>query len=49
MDGALLVLVAVKTAVDVQLLQAKYVVIQLAMSSSRRVSVVLTLMSILPA
>jgi len=48
MDGAWLLLVPLKTALDLQLLQTKYVVIQLAMSSSRRVSVVLTLTAVLP-
>jgi len=38
--------VPVKTAVDLQ--HAKYVVIQLAMSRSRRVSVVLTLPAVQP-
>jgi len=35
-------------AVDLQLLQTKHAVIQLAMSSSRTVSVILTLMAVLP-
>jgi len=48
LDGAWLLQVPVKTAVDLHLLQPKYVVIQLAMSRSRRVSVVLTLTAILP-
>jgi len=41
-------LVSVKTSVDLQLLQTRCVVIQLAMSRSRRMSVVLTLMVIFP-
>jgi len=38
----------VKTAVDLQLLQTRCVVIQLAMNRSRRVSVVIILMTVLP-
>jgi len=38
----------VKTAVDLQLLETKYLVIQLAMNRSRRVSFVLTLKAVLP-
>jgi len=41
MDGTWLFLVPVKTAVDLQLFQARCVVIQLAMNRSRRVSIVL--------
>jgi len=47
MDGSWLLLVLVKTAVDLQLLQTRYVVIQLAMNRSRRVSDVLDLMAFL--
>jgi len=47
MDRIWLLLVPVETEVDLQLLQTRYVVIQLAMNRSRRVSVVLTLMAIL--
>jgi len=38
MDGAWCLLVPVNTVVDLQLLQTKYILIQLAMSRSRRVS-----------
>jgi len=48
MGGAWLLQVAVKTAVALQLLQTKYVVIQLAMIRSRRVSVLLNLTAVLP-
>jgi len=48
MFGTWLSLVSVKTSVDLQLLQTRCVVIQLAMSRSRRMSVVLTLMVIFP-
>jgi len=47
MDGAWSLLVPVKTEINLQLLKTKYVVIQLAMSRSRRVSVVLTLAAVL--
>jgi len=46
MDEAWLLLVPVKTAVDLQLLQTKHVVIQIAMNRSRRVSVVLSLTAV---
>jgi len=42
MVGTWLLLVSVKTAVDLQILHTRCVVIQLAMSRSRRVPVVLT-------
>jgi len=42
-----LLLVLVKTTVDLQLLQTSCVLIQLAMNRSRRVSVVSTLMAVL--
>ena len=48
MDGTWLLLVSVKAAVDLQLLQTRYAMIQLAMNRSRRVSLVLTLMAFLP-
>jgi len=47
MDRIWLFLVPVETEVDLQLLQTRRAVIQLAMNRSRRVSVVLTLMPVL--
>jgi len=47
MDRIWLLLVPVETEVDLQLLQTRCVVIQLAMNRSRRVSVVLPLMAVL--
>jgi len=47
-EWSLVVATPIKTAVDLQLLQTKYVVIQLEMSRSRRVSVILTLTAVLP-
>jgi len=47
MDKISLLLVPGKTAVDLQLLQIRCVVIQLAMNRSRRVSVALTLTAVL--
>jgi len=46
-DGNWLVLLPVKNAVDLQLLQTRCVVIQLGMKRSRRVPVVSTLMAVL--
>jgi len=48
MDEIWLLVAAVKTAVDIQILQIKCVEIQLAVNRSRRVLVVLTLMAGLP-
>jgi len=48
MDEAWLLLVPVRKAVDLQPLQTKYIVIQLTLSRSRRVSVELALMAVLP-
>jgi len=47
MDRIRLLLLPVETEVDLQLLQTRCVVIQLAMNRSRRVSVVSTLMAVL--
>jgi len=48
MDEAWLLLVPVRKAVDLQPLQTKYIVIQLTLGRSRRVSVELAMMAVLP-
>jgi len=48
LDGACLLLVPVKTAVDSQVFQTRCVVVQLAVSRSKEIFVVLTLLAVLP-